>query len=197
MAAFEKDEVPMLSDTHPQSFNEDSQFERFGRTQSAILMNSMESFSSETNLVGHTGPLRSQRTPFVPMSGPLFVNRQPNNILRPTHSGARKREAEASTEKFPATNVTIQNDWPVYSYAGKNEHLLRSGQLGMCNDPYCTTCPTHYHFKGSAQRQSKVSSIFDTQVCSFLNLVTLVFLDYHSYLLLYTWEFILLVGSVS
>lgn len=24
---------------------------------------------------------------------------------------------------------------------GKHEYLLRSGPLGMCNDPYCTTCP--------------------------------------------------------
>ncbi|KAF3438348.1 hypothetical protein FNV43_RR21110 [Rhamnella rubrinervis] len=163
MAAFEKDEVPMLSDTHPQSFDEDSQFERFSRTQSAILMNTKEFFPSEPNLLGHTGPLRSQRTPFIPMSGPLFVNRQPNNILRPTHSVARKREAESTTEMFPATNVTIQNDWPDYSFAGKNDYLLRSGQLGMCNDPYCTTCPTHYNFKGTARRHSKASRVFDTQ----------------------------------
>ncbi|KAF3438350.1 hypothetical protein FNV43_RR21112 [Rhamnella rubrinervis] len=157
------DEVSMLSDTHPQSFDEDSQFERFSRTQSAILMNSKESFSSEPNLVGHTGPLRSQRTPFIPMSGPLFVNRQPNNILRPNHSVARKREAESTTEKFPATNVTIQNDWPDYSFAGKNKHFLRSGQLGTCNDLYCATCPTHYNFKGTARRHSKASRVFDTQ----------------------------------
>lgn len=24
---------------------------------------------------------------------------------------------------------------------GKHEYLLRSGPLGMCNDPCCTTCP--------------------------------------------------------
>ncbi|KAJ0467021.1 putative cyclic nucleotide-binding domain, Ion transport domain, rmlC-like jelly roll [Helianthus annuus] len=30
----------------------------------------------------------------------------------------------------------------------KNEHLLRSGQLGMCNDPFCTTCPSTYYYKG-------------------------------------------------
>uniref|UniRef100_A0A6N2K9W8 Ion transport domain-containing protein n=1 Tax=Salix viminalis TaxID=40686 RepID=A0A6N2K9W8_SALVM len=26
---------------------------------------------------------------------------------------------------------------------------MRSGQLGMCNDPYCTTCPSYYHSKDS------------------------------------------------
>ncbi|KAI3797720.1 hypothetical protein L1987_32983 [Smallanthus sonchifolius] len=30
----------------------------------------------------------------------------------------------------------------------KNKHLLKSGQLGICNDPYCTTCPTSYNYKG-------------------------------------------------
>lgn len=24
---------------------------------------------------------------------------------------------------------------------GTHAHLLKSGPLGMCNDPYCTTCP--------------------------------------------------------
>jgi hypothetical protein len=24
---------------------------------------------------------------------------------------------------------------------GENEHLGKSGALGMCDDPYCTTCP--------------------------------------------------------
>lgn len=197
MAAFEKEEVPMLSDTYPRSFNEGSQFERFSRTQSAstaILMNSMESFNVENNLIRHTGPLRSQKTPFVAMSGPLFVNRRPNNILQPSHSVARKKEVDSTTERFPATNVTVQNDWPEYSFAGKNEHLLRSGQLGMCNDPYCTTCPTHYNFKGAAKRHSKASSIFDSQVCSFHNLVHYNLLIN---LLLHTWEFIFLIASVS
>ncbi|MFS7918852.1 hypothetical protein Hanom_Chr03g00206041 [Helianthus anomalus] len=30
----------------------------------------------------------------------------------------------------------------------KSEHLLRSGQLGMCNDPFCTACPSTYYYKG-------------------------------------------------
>lgn len=173
MAAFEKDDMPMLSDNHPRSLddNVNSQFERFGRTRSAsiaVSMNTMQSYASETNLVGHTGPLRSQRTPFIPMSGPLNV-RQPNNLLQPSRSVAVKMEAESRAEKVPATNGMNQNDWPNYSFAGKNEHLLRSGQLGMCNDPYCTTCPTHYHYKGTLQRYPNASSIFDSPVCSFLN----------------------------
>ncbi|XP_060669986.1 probable cyclic nucleotide-gated ion channel 20, chloroplastic isoform X2 [Ziziphus jujuba] len=170
MAAYEKDEMPMLSDNHTRSSNDNvkSPFERFGRTQSAsyaISMNSTESYASEPNLVGHTGPLRSQRTPFIPMSGPLNVC-QPNNLLRPSRGVAVKKEAESRVEKVPATNGTNQNDWPNYSFAGKNEHLLRSGQLGMCNDPYCTTCPTHlshYHYNGAKQRYLKASGVFNSQ----------------------------------
>ncbi|KAH7529419.1 hypothetical protein FEM48_Zijuj05G0182100 [Ziziphus jujuba var. spinosa] len=136
MAAFEKDEMPTLSDNDPRSSDDDnvnSQFERISRTQSAsiaISMNSMELYASETNLVGHTGPLRSQRTPFKPLSGPLNVLHQPNNLLLPNRSVAVKMEAESKAEKVPATtNETNQNEWPNYSFAGKNEHLLRSGQL--------------------------------------------------------------------
>ncbi|XP_027359097.1 probable cyclic nucleotide-gated ion channel 20, chloroplastic isoform X2 [Abrus precatorius] len=36
---------------------------------------------------------------------------------------------------------------------------MRSGQLGMCNDPYCTTCPTYV--KASQSRNQKASTIFD------------------------------------
>ncbi|WJX71894.1 hypothetical protein P8452_55835 [Trifolium repens] len=33
---------------------------------------------------------------------------------------------------------------------GENEHLGKSGALGMCDDPYCTICPTY--FKAYQQR---------------------------------------------
>ncbi|CAH8362630.1 unnamed protein product [Eruca vesicaria subsp. sativa] len=31
----------------------------------------------------------------------------------------------------------------------KHEHLLISGKLGMCNDPYCTSCPPDYKLKAA------------------------------------------------
>ncbi|KAI9174485.1 hypothetical protein LWI28_018100 [Acer negundo] len=31
----------------------------------------------------------------------------------------------------------------------------------MCNDPYCTTCPTYYNFKGVQPKNSKGSGLFD------------------------------------
>lgn len=172
MAGFEKDDIPMLSDTNGQSSDEhvDSQFRKLAyRTRSAsisIPMNSMESYESESILVGHTGPLRSERrTPFIQMSGPLYVGRKPENLSLPNQTITGCKTVEPSAGNFPSSKGKDQDDWPHDNYTGKNEHLLRSGQLGMCNDPYCTTCPTYYHnFKAAQQKNSKASSVFDPKV---------------------------------
>ena len=75
MASSEKDEVLMQSDTQSQSlgWNMDSRFDAFvSRTQSAsisIPMNSVDSYESETNLVGYTGRPRSERkAPLIQVS---------------------------------------------------------------------------------------------------------------------------------
>ena len=171
MTDHERDEVPMLSDTHPQSSNEylELQIERFvSRTRSAsisIPMNSMDSYErSEVNLVGHTGPLRTQpKTPFLAMSGPLYANRgRPDNLLRLPQGVTGQEAVESTAEKFPSTKATNENEWTNDDYAAKNEHLLRSGQLGMCNDPYCTTCPTFY--KAAQPKYLRPSGIFDHKV---------------------------------
>ncbi|OMO69410.1 hypothetical protein CCACVL1_19520 [Corchorus capsularis] len=166
MAFCDKDEIPMLSDTHQMSENnQDSRYESFSsRTRSASLsipMNSLESYQSN-NLVGHTGPLRNERKiPFTQMSGPLYISRKPENFSYPNQSIVDRKMVESKPEKFPSFNGVDEKDWSENNYAGKNEHLLRSGQLGMCNDPYCTTCPTYYNYK--AEKVSKASGIFDAK----------------------------------
>ncbi|KDP45796.1 hypothetical protein JCGZ_17403 [Jatropha curcas] len=159
MASYDKDEVPMLSDVQPRLFDEnvDSRFQAFiSRTRSAsisIPMDSMDSYENEVNLVGYTGPLRSERrVPMIQMSGPIYSNRKADK----SH-----KIVEPKAEKFPSFNGMDQQDWTNDKYAGKNEHLLRSGQLGICNDPYCTTCPTYYNFKPVKQKHSKASVLFD------------------------------------
>ncbi|KAG4909801.1 hypothetical protein JHK87_055917 [Glycine soja] len=165
MAHFEKDEVPMLSETHAQLSDEvvDSSFRRLvSRTRSAsisIPMASLESYEKETSLVGHTGPLRSVRkTPSVQMSGPLYATNGTGNLSRKNIVVTRTKVVESKTEKFSTFNGTDENRWD-NDYNRKNEHLMRSGQLGMCNDPYCTTCPTY--FKASQPRTRRTSAIFD------------------------------------
>lgn len=172
MAEFEKDEVPMLSDTHPKPSNEpvDSKFQTVvPRTRSvsiSIPMIPMDPYERDTNLVGHTGPLRSQRkTPFNQMSGRLYVTHRPGNLFLQNKVAPGSKAVESKTENFPSLCGMSENDLQ-NNYAGKNEHLVRSGPLGMCNDPYCTTCPTY--FKATQQRDSKASGIFNPKVSFFL-----------------------------
>uniref|UniRef100_A0A0K8WML8 Cyclic nucleotide-gated channel 20-like n=1 Tax=Acacia koa TaxID=468172 RepID=A0A0K8WML8_ACAKO len=163
MADLEKDEVPMLLETKQPSVElVESKLQRLiSRTRSAsmsIPMSSMEPYERETSLVGHTGPLRSERkTPFVQMSGPLHVTNRHGNLSRQNVNATGNKAVESMTEKI-ALHGRVGNDWQ-NNYAHKNEHLLRSGQLGMCDDPYCTTCPTY--FKTSQQRNPKASGLFD------------------------------------
>ncbi|KAK4427000.1 putative cyclic nucleotide-gated ion channel 20, chloroplastic [Sesamum alatum] len=152
MDASERDEIPMLSATYLQADDRnDSTSRRFStRTRSAsmsIPMTSLESSENEHHLVGFTGPLRNEwrSTTFVRTSGPLYVNRNHESIFQ-----------------RPSIDRAENNGWPVSDNGGKNEHLLKSGQLGMCNDPYCTTCPTYYDVKGR-QKHSRTSEIFDAK----------------------------------
>ncbi|KAJ6760108.1 hypothetical protein OIU79_025055 [Salix purpurea] len=161
MAVHDKDNIPMLSDTHPKSEDEivDSRFRPFlSRTQSAstsICLDSMESYGSETNLVGFTGPLRSARkAPLVQMVDQLYINRNTENLLLANHGVRARKTVEHKPERYPSLSGMDQNDWA---------HIMRSRQLGMCNDPYCTTCPSYYHSRASQQRHAKTSSIFDSK----------------------------------
>ncbi|KAL2533076.1 putative cyclic nucleotide-gated ion channel 20 [Abeliophyllum distichum] len=168
MDTSEKDEVPMLSATYLQSDESNSQIRGFpSRLRSAsmsIPMNSMDFSDQESTFVGFTGPLKNERrTSIGQMSGPLYVKRKHEGIFWPTQAALRQKPTEPEVEKHPPMDRMNRNGWPHENYAGKNEHLLRSGLLGMCNDPYCTTCPTHYNFKAHQKSSSRTSDIFDAK----------------------------------
>ncbi|XP_019055584.1 PREDICTED: probable cyclic nucleotide-gated ion channel 20, chloroplastic [Nelumbo nucifera] len=170
MTSDEKDEVPMLSNTHSQSLDEcqDVEFPRFSsRNRSvsmSIAMKPMELDESESKFVGYTGPLRTERsTPFVQMSGPLYITRKPENLNKPMHGLIDRKKSVLMEEHYPSQNGMDQKEWIVESYADKNEHLLRSGPLGVCNDPYCTTCPTYYNSSEFRQKNSRASGLFDSK----------------------------------
>ena len=171
MANFEKDEEPMLSERYAQRSDEfeDSNFRRIvSRTRSAsmsIPMVSMEPYDREASLVGHTGPLRSVRkTPFPQMSGPLYATHGTENLSQRSIVPTGNKVAGNTTEKFSTFRGTGENHRN-NNYDKKNEHLLRSGQLGMCNDPYCTTCPTY--FKAAQQGYRRMNRL-DPKVSFFL-----------------------------
>lgn len=171
MNHFDKDEVPMLSEMRAQPSDEpaNSNFRRISRTQSAsisIPMASLDPNDRQPNLVGHTGPLRTARkTPFAQMSGPLNATPGMGNPFQNGIVVAGNKVGENKTEKFSTFDDTNEHHWNIDNDR-KNEHLLRSGQLGMCNDPYCTTCPTY--FKVSQQIKPRASTIFDHKVSFFL-----------------------------
>ncbi|KAM1238852.1 hypothetical protein TB2_039482 [Malus domestica] len=174
-AGYNGTEVPILPNTLPQYSEDNGQllFDTFvsqnRKASVSIPMSSMDSdtsYEGEHRLEGHTGPLGSQSKPlFGPVSGPLYTNDRPDSIFRAAQALTAGQEAvEPAGETFPCTNATNQNEWTDENYAGKNEHLLRSGQLGLCNDPYCTTCPT-YNPKAAHRRTSE---IFDSKFYSAL-----------------------------
>lgn len=166
MDPFEKDEIPMLSATfsHSEESNEDAHRPFRTRTRSASMSNpslSLDSSEHESNLVGFPGPLRNERrNSFVQMSGPLFVTRNSEAIFQ-----TPQITTEPKMERYPSMDGVEGNDGAVDNYMGKNEHLLKSGPLGMCSDPYCTTCPSYYNVK--AQKHSRKSDI-DARVLFFV-----------------------------
>ncbi|XP_027167460.1 probable cyclic nucleotide-gated ion channel 20, chloroplastic isoform X1 [Coffea eugenioides] len=154
----------MLSATDSQVDEQDgSQFCRltYRSASLSIPMNSTEFNDSENSLVGHSVYLENERkTSYLQMSGPLYTSSRNGIVLGPMQSAVAQQTTEAPVERYPPLNGRERTVWPDKSYASQNDHLIKSGQLGMCDDPYCTTCPSYYHLKGQ-QKKSKSSDILD------------------------------------
>ncbi|XP_058108457.1 probable cyclic nucleotide-gated ion channel 20, chloroplastic isoform X3 [Magnolia sinica] len=165
MAGDSDDKVPMLLDSHSQ-LSDDSmevQLTRFNarrttRSVSCVPMsatNSMGPYGSENSPLSHTSRLNGKKQAlFIPMSGPLYSNTKPENFSQPMNGTLGGRTAAVKEYVIE----TGQMDYPDDSYGGKNEHLLKSGQLGRCNDPFCTTCPTYYDFEAERKKYKKAST---------------------------------------
>ncbi|URE45135.1 cNMP [Musa troglodytarum] len=140
MAEHEKDYVPMLSGN--------IEMRRFTARSASMSMPPNASYDGEDSLVFHTGPLRTQRaSEYGVAGGPLSRNRKPENHWT-GHGKLHNRSHAVMPEvlgggAFPDTN-----------YVTRNEHLLMSGPLGLCNNPDCTECPAVYKAKRSHQKSS-------------------------------------------
>ncbi|KAL0719279.1 hypothetical protein Bca4012_068603 [Brassica carinata] len=132
----ENDEVPIpeaTSRAHTRAFNFNN--------RSVSLSNSTYSIDGCDNskvILGYTVPTRTQRRP----PGPFYSTRRPESLFPPTES-----PDSSSTVDVPSEDESIL----------KNANLLKSGQLGMCNEPYCTTCPSYYHRQAAEFHTSRVS----------------------------------------
>lgn len=130
----EDDHAPMLSGN--------IELPRF--TARSASMSVPPSFAIEDTFISHTGPLRIQRAPDIStVSGPLSRNRR--------HGVTRMQSR--SNNVTPEVLFGVDDS----SYGGdvmRNEHLLMSGPLGLCNNPDCTECPAAYKTKKAFPRGS-------------------------------------------
>ncbi|EOA29964.1 hypothetical protein CARUB_v10013067mg [Capsella rubella] len=122
---------------------------------------------NSTVVLGYTGPLRTQgRPPLVQMRAPLTSSRQPEPIFLPHPSTTSSDSVGVSTqlEMHPSAleHKNTSDDL-------KHAKPLRSGTLGVCSDPYCTTCPSHYNHKAALIPHSTGSSYSDSTVHNILD----------------------------
>ncbi|RID79742.1 hypothetical protein BRARA_A02456 [Brassica rapa] len=123
-----------------------------------------EGLDSSTVVLRYTDPHRTQRPPpSVQMNGPLFSTSSPEPLilLPPPSTGGSSDPVGVSSsqpERYPSFAALEHDNSDDNSVL--NPHLLRSEKFGVCNDPYCTTCPSYYNRKADQVPTSRVPAIF-------------------------------------
>ncbi|KAG2311569.1 hypothetical protein Bca52824_023126 [Brassica carinata] len=147
----ENDKTPMLSISDASSSSSSRTRAFTSRTRSVPLSNPTDQTDNSSAVtLGYAGSLRSQsrRPPLVPMAGPLSSStRRPEPFFLPP--------TRRSSGYFGDLEEVNSDDG---EFVLEHAHLLRSGKLGMCNDPYCTTCPSNYNHKASRLPNPTVSA---------------------------------------
>jgi cyclic nucleotide gated channel len=95
------------------------------------------------------------------MSGPLTSTRKHEPLFLP-HPSSDSVGVSSQPERYPSFAALEHKNSSEDEFVLKHANLLRSGQLGMCNDPYCTTCPSYYNRKAAQIPTSRVSALFDS-----------------------------------
>ncbi|XP_073134490.1 probable cyclic nucleotide-gated ion channel 20, chloroplastic [Henckelia pumila] len=155
MDASEKNDIPMLSDMYLKSDSlDDSTINR--------LSSRRESFSMSIT----TNPLGSckndAQSSSVQMSGPIHADSKNEFIFQPPHGALKQKTSDPEFDNYPSMDVMNYDNWSVENYVGKNEHLMKSGQLGLCSDPYCTTCPMYDNEMGR-QKHFRTPELVDAK----------------------------------
>lgn len=145
MASEESDEMPMLG--------------RAGRPHISIELSNLPSSShrhAPADRRYFSGPL--QPTNKKVLNGPRHRNTTASNNASANAGDVSSSGTSNSHNGFFSGPIRIQNDAASSSstissvsnptrrrpHSLANEHLLRSGPLGRCDDPFCTTCPLSY-----------------------------------------------------
>ncbi|CAN6979708.1 unnamed protein product [Brassica oleracea var. botrytis] len=159
----ENDDVPMLPVSNKSSsasrtslFTSNSRSISLANTSSTI-----DVFDSSTVFLGYTDPVGFQRRSFVQMSDPLSStpSREPLfSLPLPNTGGSSDSVGVSSSQPGYHSSATPEQENSDDELVSKHEHLLRSGKLGMCNDPYCTTCPTEYNREAAQIPKPRVSA---------------------------------------
>ncbi|CAN8270239.1 unnamed protein product [Cochlearia groenlandica] len=156
----EPEDIPMLPISISSSRNNRA-FRSVSLSNHTSSSSSIDRFDTSIVVLGSTGPLRTHRKPpLLQMSGPL-ASTTLNNPKTPSDSiGVSSSHEEP--KRYPSYKKSSDDD-DDREFVLKHANLLRSGQLGMCNDPYCTTCPSYYNRKAARiNTTSRVSAIFDS-----------------------------------
>lgn len=152
MADWVTDKVPMLSDRNATS-------KKYTTRSASMSIPVNSSYENDEAYISHTGPLHAQRSShFIPVRGALYDNQRSDGV-GPQLAKQRSKTFVVMPEEMD------QNGWKDSDHGGRNEHLLMSGPLGLCNNPDCTSCPAAYKktkqstYKSSLHIDSKLRNI--------------------------------------
>ncbi|KAG7582340.1 Cyclic nucleotide-binding-like [Arabidopsis suecica] len=155
----ENEETPLLPISDSSSRTSD--FTSRTRTVSlSNLSSSVDGFENSTVVFGYTGPLRTRRhPPLLQLSGPLYSTCKPEPLFLPLPS-SDSVGVSSQPERYPSFAALEHENSSDDESLLKHANLLGSGQLGMCNDLYCTTCPSDYYRKTAQIPTPRVSAPF-------------------------------------
>ncbi|KAL6552837.1 hypothetical protein OROHE_008201 [Orobanche hederae] len=158
MNATERDDIPMLPAVDVQLDDRTSREFSIRRRSASmpVLMSSLAYSEIKHSVVGFTN-LNKRQNPTVQISSPLFVNHDSEFIFQPPQDALRQTTNEPEIQVCPENNDRQLND-----YVPKNEHLLKSGHLGMCSDPNCINCPMVSSIKG-CQKHSRPLDLLEAK----------------------------------
>ncbi|KAG0455501.1 hypothetical protein HPP92_024793 [Vanilla planifolia] len=119
--------------------------------KSTSISRTMSPFNEkEGDLTCHNAPFHSGGNSPIGFSGPLLMNKKTEKSFGPKLGKQYSRTLTMAHEEL--VNAKLQ----YHSHGMKNENLIKSGPLGMCNKTDCVQCPGAYRAKQEGNKEKKV-----------------------------------------